>query len=397
MDFLFFMQSLAKLRYLTSGESHGPGLHAILEGMPAGLALEVGYIQAQMARRQKGYGRGGRMKIETDQVEILSGVRHGLTLGSPICLWVENRDWKNWQEEMSIGPSETPAKRKISRPRPGHADLVGGLKHDFRDLRNVLERASARETTARVACGSVTRRLLEEFGVQIAGHVTAVGQVKSLVAAATVEAIRKAEDSPLRCLDSQAETVMIALIDEAKKKGDSLGGIFEVVVEGLPPGLGSYVQWDRKLDGRLAQALLSMQAVKGVEIGDGFDNARKFGSQVHDAIQYDAKAKSFTRSSNRAGGLEGSMTTGMPLVIRGALKPISTLYTPLGSVDIETKQAFEASVERSDTCAIAAAAVIAESVVAITLADALLEKFGGDSMKELKRNYAGYMEQIRNY
>lgn len=392
------MQSLTKLRYLTSGESHGPGLYTVLEGMPSGLPLQAEEINFQLARRQKGYGRGGRMKIETDTVEIVAGVRHGYTLGSPIALVVRNSDWKNWQDEMSVGPTDKPLKRVVTRPRPGHADLVGGIKYDFRDLRNVLERASARETTSRVACGAVARRLVEEFGVRIAGHVTAVGSVRArTVPASAAEILAKTEDAPLRCLDAEAEAKMVALIDEAKKNGDSLGGIFEIVVDGLPPGLGSYVQWDRKLDGRLAQAILSIQAVKGVEIGDGFDNALKFGSQVHDPIYYDAAKRAFTRSSNRAGGMEGSMTTGLPLIVRGALKPISTLYEPLHSVDIETKQEFEASVERSDTCAIAAAAVIGEAAVAITLADAFLEKFGGDSLREIRRNYEGYLEQVRQY
>jgi chorismate synthase len=392
------MQSLTKLRYLTSGESHGPALHVILEGMPAGLYIQAEFINQQLQRRQKGYGRGGRMKIETDEVEILSGVRHGLTLGSPICLGISNKDWKNWQEEMSIGPTDKAAKRAVTRPRPGHADLVGGLKYDFRDLRNVLERASARETTARVACGSIGRRLLEEFGIKIGGHVLAVGDIHSeKIAKSAQEIIDKTEEAPLRCLDKKAEAQMIVLIDEAKKKGDSLGGIFEIVVDGLPPGLGSYVQWDRKLDGRLAQAMMSIQAVKGVEIGDGFANAQKFGSVVHDPIYYDANKREFYRSSNRAGGLEGSMSTGMPLIVRGALKPISTLYEPLHSVDIETKEEFQASVERSDTCAIAAAAVIGEAVVALTLADAFLEKFGGDSLTEIRRNYQGYMEQVHSY
>lgn len=392
------MSSLTRLRYLTSGESHGPGLFVILEGMPSGLPIQADYINAQLARRQKGYGRGGRMKIETDQVEIYAGVRHGLSLGSPICLGVKNSDWKNWQDEMSVGPTDKPLKRAVTRPRPGHADLVGGLKYNFKDLRNVLERASARETTGRVACGAIAARLLAEFGIHSAGHVLQVGTVRSEVSVDTAQEVQKrTEDTPLRCLDAQAEQQMIALIDEAKKKGDSLGGIFEVMVEGLPPGLGSYVQWDRKLDARLAQAVMSIQAVKGVEIGEGFANAGRFGSEVHDPILYEKKQKRFSRSSNRAGGMEGSMTTGMPLLVRGALKPISTLYTPLQTVDIDTKEPFEASVERSDTCAIAAAAVIAENVVAITLADAFLEKFGGDSMQELKRNYEGYLEQVKSY
>jgi chorismate synthase len=392
------MQALTKLRYLTSGESHGPALTAILEGMPSGLLLQAEEINRQLARRQKGYGRGGRMKIETDKVEILAGVRHGLSLGSPICLLVHNSDWKNWQTEMSIEPTEEPLKRIVTRPRPGHADLVGGVKYNFRDLRNVLERASARETTMRVAVGAVARRLLEEFGVKIAGHVTAVGPIRAeKIQASAEEILAQTEDSPLRCLDKAAEPKMVELIDQAKKKGDSLGGIFEVMVEGLPPGLGSYVQWDRKLDGRLAQAILSIQAVKGCEIGDGFDNALKFGSEVHDPIYYEAQRKTFTRSSNRAGGLEGSMTTGLPLIVRGFLKPISTLYEPLHSVDIETKEEFQASVERSDTCAIAAAAVIGEAVVALTLADAWLEKFGGDSMAELRRNVESYLLQVQGY
>lgn len=392
------MQALTRLRYLTSGESHGPALYAILEGIPAGLPVTEEFINFQLARRQKGYGRGGRMKIEKDQVHFKGGIRHNATLGSPICMEMLNRDWANWQNEMAIGAPTEPLKRVVTRPRPGHADLVGGLKYGFRDLRNVLERASARETTARVACGSVARRLLEELGVKIGGHVIQVGTVASQVRPGNAqEIIDKTEDTPLRCLDPDAEGQMVALIDQAKKQGDSLGGIFEIYVEGLVPGLGSYVHWDRKLDGRLAQAMLSIQAVKGMEIGEGYLNATRFGSEVHDAIHYDADGKFFSRSSNRAGGLEGSMTNGMPLIVRGFLKPISTLYKPLHSVDIESKEEFEASVERSDTCAIAAAAVIGEAVVALTLADAYLEKFGGDSLNELKRNLEGYREQLKSF
>ncbi len=392
------MSSLTKLRYLTSGESHGPGLYAIIEGMPAGLEISEEFINFQLARRQKGHGRGGRMKIEKDQVNIRTGVRHGKTLGSPICLEVLNRDWQNWQNEMAIGPAEKPLKRVVTHPRPGHADLVGGLKYNFRDLRNVLERASARETTMRVACGALARRLLEEFGVKLAGHVLQVGEMASQVEPKSAqEIIDKTEDTPLRCLDKSSENKMVSLINEAKKKGDSLGGIFEVFVDGLVPGVGSYVQWDRKLDGKLAQAIMSIQAVKGMEIGEGYLNATRFGSQVHDEIVYDKKFKNFSRSSNRAGGLEGSMTSGMPLRVRGFLKPISTLYTPLSSVDIDSKETFKASVERSDTCAIAAAAVIGEAVVAMVLADAYLEKFGGDSIEESLRNYQSYLEQIWGY
>lgn len=392
------MKALSKLRYLTSGESHGPGLYTVLEGMPSGLPLTEDYVNHQLARRQKGFGRGGRMKIEKDRVHFKAGVRHGYTLGSPIGFEVLNKDWKNWQNEMAIGEAKEPLKRIVTRPRPGHADLVGGMKYQFRDLRNVLERSSARETTARVGCGAIARRFLEEMGVGLGGHVIAVGSVRSSVSPKSAqEILDKTEDTPLRCLDSEAEKKMVALIDEAKEKGDSLGGIFEIYVEGLIPGLGSYVHWDRKLDGRLAQALMSIQAVKGMEIGDGYDNAQKFGSEVHDPIYYKEKEKTFIRSSNRAGGLEGSMTTGMPLVVRGFLKPISTLYKPLHSVDIESKEEIEASVERSDTCAIAAAAVIGEAVVAITLADAYLEKLGGDSMEEILRNLEGFRQQIRSY
>ncbi|MCB1214695.1 MAG: chorismate synthase [Deltaproteobacteria bacterium] len=392
------MQSLSRLRYLTSGESHGPGLTSIVEGLPSGLSLSVEDINRDLARRQKGHGRGGRMKIEKDEVTIRAGLRHGKTLGSPLCLLIENRDWQNWQNEMSPSEPTEPLKRVVKRPRPGHADLVGGLKYHFRDLRNVLERSSARETTSRVAVGAVCRRFLEDFGVKIGGHVLQVGPLRAQQRPDSVKAIwDKTEDSPLRCFDKKVEGQMVALIDEAKKKGDSLGGIFEVYVEGLVPGIGSYVHWDRKLDGRLAQALLSIQAVKGMEIGEGYQGAQSFGSQVHDEIAYDDQAKHFYRLSNRAGGLEGSMTTGEPLLVRGFLKPISTLYKPLKTVDIDTKAEEAASVERSDTCAIAAAAVIGEAVVAITLADAYLEKFGGDSMEECLRNFKSYQEQIKAY
>ncbi len=392
------MMSHSRLRYLTSGESHGPGLYAILEGVPAGLPLGEDFVNFQLARRQEGYGRGGRMKIEKDQVNFKAGVRHGKTLGSPIALEILNRDWQNWANEMAIAPTEKPLKRVVTRPRPGHADLVGGLKYQFRDLRNVLERASARETTARVAVGAIARRLLEELGVRVAGHVLAVGNIVSEYRPSDVEEIvRLTESSPLRCLDKAVEARMIEKIDEAKKRGDSLGGIFEVYVEGLVPGLGSYVHWDRKLDGRLAQAILSIQAVKGMEIGEGYQNALSFGSQVHDSIIYDKERAEFSRGANRAGGLEGSMTTGQPLIVRGFLKPISTLYTPLQTVDIDSKEVQEASVERSDTCAIAAAAVIGEAVVALTLADAYLEKFGGDSLQELQRNLDGYRQQLKAY
>lgn len=392
------MNPLCKLRYLTSGESHGPALNAIMEGLPAGIPIDVDAINFQLARRQKGYGRGGRMKIEKDTAVVCSGIRHGATLGSPVTLRVENRDWVSWQTEMSITPTDAQLKRVVTHPRPGHADLSGGLKYQFRDLRNVLERASARETTARVAIASLCRQFLEQFGIKIAGHVISIGEIFSEVERPSVEEIiDKTEDAPMRCLDSDQEIKMMERVDAAKKAGDSLGGIFEIVVEGLPPGLGSYVHWDRKLDGRLVGALCSLQAVKGAEIGEGFRNAGLPGSQVHDEIFYDEKAQRFYHKTNGAGGLEGGMTTGEPLILRAALKPISTLYTPLHSIDIESKEAYKASVERSDTCAVPAAAVIGEAIVAITLADAMLEKFGGDSLVEVKRNYDSYLQSLRDY
>lgn len=388
---------MSRLIYLTSGESHGQALSAIVDGMPAGVPVSIEAINRQLFRRQQGYGRGGRMTIEKDQVQILSGVRFGKTLGSPICLQVNNKDWVSWQEEMAVEGKPKNLKRVVTRPRPGHADLSGGMKFDHDDLRNVLERASARETTMRVACGAVARQLLEACGIELIGFVVELADVslgeKRLGFDEIVEA---SEISPVRTLDKKIEKAMMAKIDQAKKKGDSLGGVFEVLVRGLPVGLGSYVQWNRKLDGKLAQAIMSIQAIKGVEIGLGFEAARRFGSQVHDSLFYDAK-KGFYRKTNGAGGLEGSMTNGELLVIRGAMKPISTLYTPLDSVDIKSKQAFKASIERSDTCALPAAAVIAENAVALTLAEALLEKTGGDSLKEVKRNLSAYKKQIENY
>lgn len=387
------------LRYLTAGESHGKGLTVILEGMPSGLSLAVESINQQLERRQKGYGRGGRMKIETDRVEITAGVRHGLTLGSPIALWVVNHDWQSWKNEMSPSPIENFATRKlVDCPRPGHADLSGGLKYDQRDLRNILERASARETTMRVALGAVARVFLESFDVRIYGHVTCIGGVEISSLRPSLDDIHeKSENDPVRCIDSAISQKMMAKIDEAKKKGDTVGGIFEVIVLGLVPGLGSHVHYDRKLDGRLAQAVMSVQAIKGVEIGDGFLEGRRFGSEAHDEIFYEASQKKFFRKTNRAGGLEGGMTNGAPLVVRAVMKPISTLYSPLHSVNIDTKADVEASVERSDTCAVPAACVIVENVVAFEVAKAFLEKFGGDSMKEVRRNYEGYLEQVKNY
>ncbi len=387
------------LRYLTAGESHGKGLTVIIEGFPSDVPLSASTINLQLARRQKGYGRGGRMKIETDAVEITAGVRHGRSLGSPIALWVANRDWQAWKEEMSSEEIENYIRKKrVDCPRPGHADLNGGLKYDARDLRDILERASARETTVRVAAGAVARQFLTEFGITVYGHVICIGGIEiSSERPAWNEIGQKAEDDPVRCIDPEISKKMMEKIDEAKKKGDSVGGIFEVAVTGLPPGLGSHVQWDRKLDGRLAQSILSIQAIKGVEFGVGFEEGRRFGSQAHDEIFYDNQNKRFYRKTNRAGGLEGGMTTGEPLVIRAVMKPIATLYTPLHSVNIDNKEDVEASVERSDTCAVPAACVITENVAAFEVAGAFLDKFGGDSLKEIRRNYEGYLEQIKNY
>lgn len=386
------------LRYLTSGESHGQALTVILDGMPSGVSVSSEYINYQLYRRQQGYGRGGRMTIEKDQVQILSGVRFGKTLGSPIALQVHNKDWGVWSEEMAVEGDEKKSKRKVTRPRPGHADLTGGIKYSHTDLRNILERASARETTVRVACGAVAKQFLSAFGIELIGYVVSIADVQLKAIKIPFEKIvRLSESSPVRTIDSKIEKEMIKRIDIAKKKGDSVGGVFEVIASGLPVGLGSHVQWDQKLDGKLAQSIMSIQAIKGVEVGLGFEAARRFGSAVHDGIYYHPKEKRFVRKSNGAGGLEGGMSTGEPLIIRGAMKPISTLYKPLDSIDIETKKPFKASIERSDTCAVPAAAVIAENVVAITLASAFLEKFGGDSLKEIRRNYEGYLKQVREY
>ncbi len=390
---------MANIRYLTSGESHGPALTVIIEGMPAGVPVSSEKINFQLWRRQQGYGRGGRMLIEKDEVCILSGIRFGQTLGSPITLQVHNKDWVSWQDEMAIEGKPGKLKRVVTKPRPGHADLVGGMKYNHRDLRNILERASARETTVRVACGALVRQLLDALEIPLTSYVRSIGKVAvSEEAPSSFEKlVAICEKSPVRTFDAKAEAAMIKIIDQAKKSGNTLGGIVEVLALDLPPGLGSYVQWDRKLDGKLAQALMSIQAIKGVEIGLGFEAARLLGSEVHDSLYYNSKEKKYYRKSNGAGGLEGSMTNGEPLVIRAAMKPISTLYKPLDSVDIETKQAYKASIERSDACAVPAAAVIAENVVGITLADAFLEKFGGDSLKELKRNLAAYLKQVHSF
>lgn len=390
---------MGQLRYMTTGESHGKGGLAILEGLPSGVPVSVDWINRELFRRQQGYGRGGRMRIEKDEVEILSGVRFGRSIGSPISLWIQNRDWANWQDEMTSLPTGYESKKKVLCPRPGHADLPGGLKYNFTDdLRPVLERASARETTARVAAGAVARQFLAEFGVRIIGHVTKIGGVSISTVETNLDRLAElAEASDVRACDPVAAQAMREKINEAKARGDSVGGVFEILVVGLPIGLGSYVEWDRKLDGRLAQALMSIQAIKGVEVGLGFEVGNRFGSQVHDEIRYDSESRLFSHTRNGAGGLEGGMTNGEVLVLHAAMKPISTLYRPLQSINIETKEAVKASVERSDHCAVPAACVIGENVVALTLADAFLDKFGGDSLEEIKRNVMSYQEQIARF
>lgn len=383
------------LRYLTAGESHGPALTAIVEGLPAGLAVEAGYVDRQLARRQGGYGRGKRMAIEQDRVRILSGVRGGLTLGSPVCLQIENRDWANWSETMAPGPEADTGDRVVTRPRPGHADLAGVFKYGHKDVRNVLERASARETAARVAAGSLCRRLLEELGVEILGLVVRIGRVDARIPDVPLDALRaRIAESRVMCPDPYAGLSMVEEIDRARDDGDSLGGVFELYAFGLPPGLGSYVQWDRRLDGRLAGALMSIQAVKGVEIGLGFEVAARRGSDVQDEIFHNGE-KGFYRTTNRAGGIEGGVSNGEPVVVRAAMKPIPTLRRPLKSVDLVSRTPSEAAFERSDICAVPAACVIGEAVLAFELARVCLEKFGGDSMTELLDNHRRYLERIR--
>ncbi|MFL5578892.1 MAG: chorismate synthase [Gemmatimonadaceae bacterium] len=389
------------LRFTTAGESHGPALVSILEGMPAGLPLLAEHVNRELARRQQGYGRGRRMQIETDAAEFLSGVRAGETLGSPLAMLIHNRDWKNWQEIMAAGAVETdpaPRKRTLTRVRPGHADLSGVLKYDRRDARDVLERASARETTARVAAAAICRRLLEEFGVRIGSHVVHLGGIDARVPDALPDDLNAAADrSPLRTLDAEAEARMIELIDATKRAGNTLGGVCEVVCTGLPVGLGSHVSWDRKLDGRLAGALMSIPAVKGVEVGLGFEAARRPGGDVHDQIDPATGrplAGNVARRTNRAGGLEGGITTGEPLVLRVAMKPIATLMKPLSTIDFVTLAPAAAAAERSDVTAVPAMGVIAEAMTAFVLAQAFLEKFGGDSLGETRRNYDGYVAHV---
>ena len=383
-------------RFTTAGESHGRGLVAILEGIPAGLPVSAERVDAELKRRQGGYGRGARMKIESDRIEWLAGVRAGETLGSPIAVLIWNRDWEHWQDVMAP-EADAPGserRRQVTRPRPGHADLTGSLKYDRTDARDILERASARETVARVACGAICKILLGEFGIEIGSHVVELGGVVARVGAQHAAPLparlnEQADQSPVRCLDPEAEKEMIRRIDAAKAAGDTLGGIVEVVGLGIPVGLGSHVSWDTKLDGRLAQALMSIPAVKGVELGLGFEAARRKGSEVHDEI-----LPGFARATNRSGGTEGGMTTGEPLALRVAMKPISTLMSPLKTVDLKTGAPAQAQSERSDVTAVPAMGVIAEAMMAIVLAEALLEKFGGDALSELKRNVDGYLAQV---
>jgi chorismate synthase len=388
---------MARLRWLTSGESHGPRLIAIVEGVPAGLPLLAEDIDADLARRQRGYGRGARMKIEHDSVEIVSGVRGGETLGSPITLAITNRDHGHWREKMSPGPFvESP--EPLQRPRPGHADLAGGMKYDRHDLRDVLERASARETAARTAVGGVARRLLTALGVEVFAHVISIGSVDAPPARGDLRDVRdRARASDLACASPDAEALMRAAIREAARAGDTVGGGFEVIALGVPTGLGSHVQWDRKLDGRLAQALMSIQAIKAVEVGDGVGGAHLPGSRVHDPIGYDAPRRAFVRATNHAGGLEGGITNGEPVRCRAWMKPISTLRRPLASVNIVTKEPDDAAFERSDVCAVAAASVVGEAMVAITLADAVVEKFASDSLRELEGSVKAYLDQLEDY
>ena len=396
------------LRYFTAGESHGPCLTAIVDGVPAGFPIDVNKINHDLWRRQQGYGRGGRMLIEKDEVQIRSGIRWGETLGSPVALGIENRDWKNWTKKMSASPEDRDETLAVTKPRPGHADLTGVLKYHHSDIRNILERASARDTVSRTAVGSFCKQLLAPFGIRVMGFIRSIGNVEAKTQGLSYEEIyARSDESSVRVADKEAEGKMTVLIDDCKKKGDTLGGIFEVVALGLPPGLGSHAQWDRKLDGRLARALMSIQAIKGVEIGLGFEMARRRGSEVHDEIFFDPNKMvsegtprivptGFYRGSNNSGGTEGGMSNGAPLVVRVAMKPISTLMSPLQSVDLRSKQPADASVERSDVCSAPAAAVVGEAVVAFELAVAFLEKFGGDSLHEITRNYEGYLGQIKN-
>jgi len=389
------------LRFETAGESHGECLVATLTGLPAGIPISLEAINRELWRRQQGYGRGGRMKIESDRAELVAGVRHSRTIGSPVAVLIRNKDWQNWTEALPVEDFDgSEAKRRtVTRPRPGHADLAGAIKYGFHDARYILERASARETAARVAVGALAKALLGQFGVEVLSHVIAVGgaRLERSVEWPEIVAFSRREEILLGCVDAEAEARMKEVVDEAYRTGDTVGGVFEVVAHGVPPGLGSHATWDSRLDGRLAQAIVSVQAVKGVEIGFAADGAASFGSKVQDTIHYHRGERRFTRGANRAGGIEGGITNGQDLVLRGLLKPISTLRRPLESVDLETREPALAAYERSDVCVVPAAGVVAEAMTALVLAQAFLEKFGGDSLAETRRNFDGYVEQVRAF
>ena len=396
---------MTALRYITAGESHGKALIGILEGVPSELLLSEEDIDTDLKRRQGGYGRGGRMKIESDHSEIISGVRWGKTIGSPIAILIENKDYKNWLEGMSPDTKAEGSIPSVTKPRPGHADLSGAIKYDHIDLRNILERSSARETAMRVALGAVAKKFLSEFSIKIGSYVIRIGKIKvqnskfkgQISEKKLLYIFEEAEKSSIRCPDKGSSKNMINLIDKAIKEGNSLGGVFEVFVTGVPIGIGSHIQWDKRLEGRLAQALMSIQAIKGVEVGLGFEMSRKFGSEVMDEIFYSQKSEGFYRKTNNAGGIEGGITNGMPIILRVAMKPIPTLRKPLRSIDIITKEPVEAAYERSDICAVPAAGVIGEAMAALTIADAFLEKFGGDNISETKRNYDSYLEYVKKF
>jgi chorismate synthase len=392
------------LRYMTAGESHGESLVAFLSGIPAGLGIDQIFIDRELWRRQQGFGRGGRMKIETDKAHIVSGVRHGKTIGSPIAILLENKDWKNWQESLPVEAGDPEKHKRVASPRPGHADLAGALKYNFPEARYILERASARESASRVAIGAIAKLFLRELGMEVLSHVIAVGKAtlgNTEVPWEKLQQLHAKEEVLLNCADSEAEQRMKAEVDQALRTGDSIGGVFEVVAHNVPPGLGTFAQWDERLDGLLAQAVMSLQAVKGVEIGSGVESAFALGSAVHDEIGYNKSAETpftgFTRASNHAGGIEGGISNGQDILVRGYLKPISTLRRPLGSVDFTTREPVKAAYERSDVCVVPAAGVAAEAMVALTLARCALEKFGGDSMTETRRNFAGYQQQLREF
>jgi chorismate synthase len=389
------------LRFETAGESHGECLVATLVGLPAGIPVSLETVNRELWRRQQGYGRGGRMKIETDSAEIVAGVRHSHTIGSPVAIVIRNKDWQNWTEVLPVEnlPAGEEKRKPVTRPRPGHADLAGSIKYNFHDARYILERASARETAARVAIGALAKAFLGEFEVSVLSHTLAVGPVQLERAAGWDElvALSRKDSVLLGCVDPAVEERMKEVVDEVYRTGDTVGGIFEVVAHGLPPGLGSHTTWDSRLDGRLAQAIVSIQAVKGVEIGSAAEGATSFGSKVQDTIHYDRQTARFTRGANRAGGLEGGITNGQDLVVRGLLKPISTLRRPLESVDMITREPAPAAYERSDVCVVPAAGVVGEAMVAMVLAQAFLEKFGGDSLAETRRNYAAYLQQVKDF